>query len=238
MGPASPDTALAGLATRYQLPGDAVDRLRTLVAIVATDPLAPTTVREPARIIESHVADSLVALELEPVRNAAAIADLGAGAGFPGLALAIALPGARVTLVESNARKCAFIARAADACGLASASAVHARAEDWRDGREACDLVTARALAAPEVVVEYAAPLLRLGGHAVLWRGRREADAEAAADRAAAELGLGAGEVRPVQPYPTAEHRHLHVFAKRAPTPERFPRRPGMARKRPLGHRV
>jgi 16S rRNA (guanine527-N7)-methyltransferase len=112
---------------------------------------------------------------------------------------------------------------------------VHARAEAWPAGAEAHDLVTARALAALPVVVEYAAPLLAEGGALVAWRGRRDPDAEAAATRAAAEVGLEPVEVRRVEPYSAARDRHLHVFRKTAPTPPRFPRRPGMARKRPLG---
>lgn len=190
---------------------------------------------ERAGILRDHLADSLVALDLSEVRGARAIADLGAGAGFPGLPLAIALPAARVSCVESNGRKCAFISRAAEACGAANAMAVHARAEDWGAGLGACDLVTARALAPLAVVAEYAAPLLAMGGWLVAWRGRRDDADEAAGAKAAAELGLEPGPVIAVEPYPGALHRHLHVMRKVATTPERFPRRPGMARKRPLG---
>jgi 16S rRNA (guanine527-N7)-methyltransferase len=229
---------IVALARRYGLGDAATDRLRALVAILGEDPLAPTTVRDRARVINDHLADSLVALELPVVRAAARIADLGAGAGLPGLPLAIALPDARVALVESSARKCAFMSRAVAACSVENAEVVHARAEDWRDGVGACDLVVARALAAPEVIAEYAAPLLVPGGAAVLWRGRRDPDAEAAAARAADELGLGVGPVIPVHPYGGAEHRHLHILTKVAPTPDRFPRRAGIARKRPLGHNV
>ena len=102
-------------------------------------------------------------------------------------------------------------------------------------GSGCCDLVTARALAPLAVVAEYAAPLLALGGTLVAWRGRRDPVDEAAAGRAAAELGLEAREPIHVEPYPGALHRHLHVMVKVAPTPDRFPRRPGVARKRPLG---
>jgi 16S rRNA (guanine527-N7)-methyltransferase len=234
----SPGDPIAGLAARYGLDGEAAGRLRALVAIVAEDPLAPTTVRDPARILEDHLADSLVALELPAVRAAGRVADLGAGAGFPGLPLAIALPEARVSLVESNARKCAYIGRAAAAGGAVNAEAVHARAEEWRDGLDTCDLVVARALAGPEVIAEYASPLLRIGGVAVLWRGRRDPDAEAAAARAAPQLGLAIGPILQVHPYPGAEHRHLHVLTKVAPTPDRFPRRAGIALKRPLGRSI
>ncbi len=202
---------------------------------MVTDPLAPTTVRDPERVIDDHLADSLVALELEPVRVATSVSDLGAGAGFPGLPLAIALPSARVRLVESNGRKSDFIARTVAACGLENAEIVRLRAETWGDGIGNSDLVTARALASPEVVAEYAAPLLRLGGTLVLWRGRRDPEAEAAAEAAAAQLGLRVDEPVKVAPYAGVEHRYLHVMSKVRETPARFPRSPGAARKRPLG---
>jgi 16S rRNA (guanine527-N7)-methyltransferase len=192
-------------------------------------------VTERAGILRDHLADSLVALELAEVRAATAVADLGSGAGFPGLPLAIALPAARVSCVESNGRKCAFIARAAEACGAANASAVHARAEEWAEGLGACDLITARALAPLAVIAEYAAPLLSLGGWLVAWRGRRDLEDEASGARAAAQLGLEPRPIIQVKPYPGALHRHLHLLRKVSATPDRFPRRPGMARKRPLG---
>ncbi|MGB2712327.1 MAG: 16S rRNA (guanine(527)-N(7))-methyltransferase RsmG [Conexibacter sp.] len=226
---------LAALADRHGLPEGAVTQLGTLLAALAADPHAPTTVRAPAEAVHTHLADALVALELVAVREATTVADLGAGAGFPGLPLAIALPAASVALVESNARKCAFIESAVAAARIGNAHAVASRAESWGEGRGACDLVTARALAPLAVIAEYAAPLLRDGGVLVAWKGRRDPAEEHAAAAAAELLGLSVEEVRAVAPYAGAAHRHLHVLRKVAPTPPRFPRRPGMARKRPLG---
>ncbi len=223
------------LRARYELPYGASETLLTLVELVVSDPLAPTSVRDPRRALDDHLADSLVALELAEMRAASKIADLGTGAGLPGLPLAIALPGAEVALVETSSRKCKFIERAINACGVPNAYAVHARVESWKGGLRAFDLVTARALASLDVVAEYAGPLLRVGGTVVVWRGRRDQDAEAAAAAAAAKLGLELREPRPVKPYPAAAHRHLHLMLKVRETPKGFPRRPGMARKRPLG---
>ncbi|MFL5816367.1 MAG: 16S rRNA (guanine(527)-N(7))-methyltransferase RsmG [Conexibacter sp.] len=213
----------------------AARQLSSMLDSLAADPHAPTTVRMPAQALHTHLSDSLVALELPDVRAANAIADLGAGAGFPGLPLAAALPAAEVVLVESVARKCAFIRTAADAAGLTNVEVLPDRAESWSAGLGTRDLVTARALAPLAVLAEYAAPLLHAGGVLVAWKGRRDAEEERDAAAAAEQLGLTVEEVRPVHPYPAAEHRHLHVLRKVAPTPERFPRRPGMARKRPLG---
>ena len=223
------------LAERYGLAAHASGALLTLLELLVTDPLAPTAIRDPGAVADDHLADSLVALELEQVLAAASIADLGSGAGLPGLPLAIARPDAEVSLLEANARKCAFIERAVQACQIRNATVVNARAEAWSDGLGRFDVVTARALAAPAVVAEYAAPLLRRGGALVIWRGRRDPVAERAASVAARELGLQVTETRPVQPYSTVTRRGLDVMLKVRETPSRFPRRPGVARKRPLG---
>ena len=196
----------------------------------------PTTVRDPHDIVRRHVADSLAALEIDAVRVAERVADLGSGAGFPGLVLAAALPAARVDLLESVTRKCAVIERVARVAELDNARAVPERAETWglRRGRADYDLVTARALASLPVLVEYAAPLLMIGGALVAWKGARVAEEEAAGDAAAVEVGLSSAVVCSVEPFVGAHSRHLHAFRKVAETPARFPRRPGMAVKRPL----
>jgi 16S rRNA (guanine527-N7)-methyltransferase len=229
---------VTALAERFQLPPAAPEQLGELLALVARDQGAPTTVREPQRVLEDHLADSLVALELDHVPWDGRIADLGAGPGFPGLPLAIALPGSSVTLVESNARKCQFLEQAVRRIALPNAVVMRVRAEQWRDGLGACDVVVARALAALPVVAEYAAPLLRVGGALVAWRGQRDPIEETMGASAAAELGLEPLDAVAVKPYPEALHRHLHVMVKVTPTPPRFPRRPGVARKHPLGRGV
>jgi 16S rRNA (guanine527-N7)-methyltransferase len=225
---------LEELGRRYGVPAAGVRALDAVLELQAADPAASTTVRDPAQAVDRHVADSLVALELPAVRAARRIADLGSGVGWPGLALAAALPGAHVALVESAIRHCRYLERAVAAGRLDNAEVVHARAEDWPAGLGAHDLVTARALAALPVLCEYAAPLLFDGGVLVAWKGQVPPDEAAAGAAAAAIVGLEPAEVRAVDPYPAAEWRTLHVFRKVAPTPARFPRRPGMAVKRPL----
>jgi 16S rRNA (guanine527-N7)-methyltransferase len=233
--PAPAISRLGGLARRFSLRPGAEQRLHRLAELLACDPLAPTGIRKPTRIVDDHLADSLVALELAVVSAAAVIADIGSGPGIPGLPLAIALPDAEVYLLESNRRKAEFIERAAVECGIGNAHIVLERIEAWRDGVDSCDVVTARALASLNVVLEYAAPLLKLGGALVAWRGCHDSTAEATAVRAAALLGMEPMPPVRVSPYPDASCRHLHVIAKVAPTPPGFPRRVGMATKRPLG---
>jgi 16S rRNA (guanine527-N7)-methyltransferase len=210
-------------------------QLAAVLRTLGADEHAPTAVRSEEQALSLHVADSLVALELDAIRAARSIADLGSGAGFPGVALAIALPGAEVSLLESQRRKCEFLERMCAVAEIGNARVVRARVEEWGEGFAGNDAVVARALAAQPVVLEYAAPLLRLGGTLVDWRGRRSPHEERAALGAAEELGLRRLEVRSVDPFEGATDRHLHVYLKVRDTPERFPRRAGIARKRPLG---
>jgi len=225
------------------LSAGSAEQIRLLLEALAAEPRPPTTVASPEEALEVHVADSLSGLEVgPPLTRARRIADVGAGAGFPGLALAIALPGANVDLIESAGRKAAVISRLAQAARIENARAVTGRAEEWAGtpaalggGGGAYDAVTARAVAALPVLVEYAAPLLRMDGVLVAWKGARSGEEEASGAAAAAELGLAAEDALRVEPFEGARERHLHVFRKISPTPARFPRRAGMAAKRPLG---
>jgi 16S rRNA (guanine527-N7)-methyltransferase len=226
------DDRLAGLAQRWALPTAAPDQLRTILDLVQAEPTSITTVRDPERGVDIHVSDSLAGLAVPALREARSIADLGSGGGFPGLALAVALPDAEVTLVESVGKKTKFLRRAADAAGLRNVRIVNARAEAWRDGLATQDIVTARALGPLNVVVEYAAPLLREGGSFVAWKGKRDPSAEADGLMAAEIVGLEDAEPLPVDSL--YGDRHLYVYLKVRETPAEFPRREGMARKRPL----
>lgn len=228
---------LRELASRFTLTPVRAEQLARFGGALIDDEHAPTTVRDPDRVLDDHLADALVGLELALIQEAGELADLGAGAGVPGIPLAVVLPDTHVTLVEGNGRKCAFMRAIVDELGLGNVEVVHGRAETWSHGRERMDVVTARALAPLDVVAEYAAPLLRVGGALVAWRGQRDPEDEAAGARAAEILGLSVLEPRRVLPYPGAANRYLHVMVKVGPTPARFPRRDGVARKRPLGRR-
>ena len=219
-----------------QLPEGAEETLTRLVELVAADPAAPISDRDRPRVWKAHVGDSLAGAELPELAGARRIADLGSGAGFPGLVLAIALPRAEIDLIESIAHKCAFLSRAIARTGIANARAVKARSEEWAagEGLEAYDAVTARAVGSLATVVELATPLLRDGGHLVAWEGKRNPEREAAAERACPRLALAPAGVRPAGPLAGGAHRHFHLFRKTGPTPTGIPRRPGMAAKKPL----
>jgi len=227
---------LPQLRQQHRLSAVSTETLSRLLELLA-DESAPTAIA-PEDALEAHIADSLTGLALRAVREAHTLADLGSGVGFPGLALAAALPAASVVLVESNARRCSWLRQAVEHAELANVSVACARAEQWAEGLGSCDVVTVRALAPLAVVLEYAAPLLRIGGAVVAWKAAPGADEQAAAGAAARELGLSTPEPHAVAPTDRAERRSLYVSTKLEPTPERFPRRPGMAAKRPLGAAV
>jgi 16S rRNA (guanine527-N7)-methyltransferase len=216
-------------------------QVRLLLEALAAEPDPHTTVSDPEAALEVHVADSLSGLEVPELASARRIADIGAGAGFPGLVLAVALPRAQVDLVESVGRKTAVMDRLIQAAEVGNARSIAARVEDYGrvpsslgGGRDAYDAVTARAVGPLAVLVEYAAPLLRPEGVLVAWKGARDKAEEGAGAVAAEKVGMAVKEVFPVTPYPDSRRRHLHVYRKIAPTPAEFPRRAGMARKRPL----
>jgi 16S rRNA (guanine527-N7)-methyltransferase len=231
-----------GLSARYRLGQAAAGQIERILEALAAEPDPHTSVADPEAAIEVHVADALSGLEVPELSSARRIADIGAGAGFPGLVLAVALPQAQVDLVESAGRKTAVVDRLIQAGEVSNARSITTRAEDLGGipaalggGRAAYDAVTARALGPLALLVEYAAPLLRAGGVLVAWKGARDAAEEAAGAAAAAKLGMRVDAVLAVQPFPSSENRHLHVIRKISPTPPGFPRRAGMARKRPLG---
>jgi 16S rRNA (guanine527-N7)-methyltransferase len=224
---------LTALLARYDCPPEAAAPLAILLDALAA-PNSPTSVHDPSVGLQVHIADSLAGLEVADLRGAEAIADLGAGAGLPGLVLASVLPRARVFLVESVHRKCEFLRATVAAMSLPNAEVVCGRAEEWAEGIGRCDVVCARALAALPVLCEYAAPLLRDGGVLVAWKGAVGTEEIVDASVAAAHLGLALDPPLAVVPYPGSERRTLHVARKAAPTPAGFPRRPGVATKRPL----
>ncbi len=212
---------------------DAAGRLVALLDRMSVEPQNLTAIDVHETGLDRHLADSLSGLVLDVVRGADTIVDLGSGGGFPGIPLAIACPECAVTLVESERRKAGWLARAT--ADLPNVRIVGERTETLaREERERWSVATARALGSLATALELAAPLVAYGGTLVVWRAARNPEDEASAARACHQLGFAPGPVTAVHPVAGAE-RHLHEFRKDAPTPNRFPRRPGRAAKRPLG---
>jgi 16S rRNA (guanine527-N7)-methyltransferase len=219
--------------------------LATVLELLARERASVSSVVD-ERAWKVHVADSLTGLEVAELRSASSVADVGAGAGFPGLALAVALPGARIDLVESIGRKCEFMERAIAAAGIGNARVLNLRAEDLASagaggeaaasyGRESYDVVTARAVGRLSTLAELASPLLKPNGVLVAWKGKRDEEEETQLSRAAEELAMRPESILDVGDRAGSQHRHLHVIRKTAETPPNLPRKPGLAKKRPKG---
>ena len=200
--------------------------LRRYAELVAGAQASVTSTRDPTALWDVHIEDALTAVPLLQELGADELVDVGSGGGSPAIPLAITL-GIPITMVESVGRKADFLRETSAALDLA-ATVVEERAEEFGRGagRDAFALATARALAPPVVAAEWTLPLVRPGGHLVLWTGVLDREA---LNRAAGEL---AGEV--VEERVTGDRRRLVVVRKTAPTPDRFPRRTGVAARRPL----
>lgn len=241
MAPTGPDPGFPDPAPRLELPAndwieDLVGRLKPLTAMVAEAPASLSSVLDPTEAADVHLRDSLSALGLAPVREARSVVDIGSGAGYPGIPLAMALPGAAVTLLDSVGKKARFAGEAAARLGLENVEAVAMRSEELAaaEGREAFDLALARAVAPLSVLAELASPLLAEGGTLVAWKGEREPEEEARVGRLGTRLAIEPAGLFSVVPFEGSRPRHLYLLSKAGPTPEGLPRRPGMARKRPL----
>jgi 16S rRNA (guanine527-N7)-methyltransferase len=211
-------------------------KLETVLALLAEERASVSSVVD-QRAWQVHVVDSLTGLEVPELRKARRVADVGAGAGFPGLVLAVALPEAQIDLVESVSRKCEFMWRAIAAAGIANADVLNTRSEDLASaaGREAYDAVTARAVGRLSTLAELASPLLKPNGVLVAWKGKRDEEEEIQLLNAAEALAMSPELTIDVGDRAGSEHRHLHVIRKTGPTPANLPRKPGIAKKRPKG---
>ncbi|HZT45948.1 MAG TPA: RsmG family class I SAM-dependent methyltransferase [Gaiellaceae bacterium] len=176
-----------------------------------------TAIRDPAEARRVHLEESLAVVPLVE-RFAGAIVDVGSGGGAPGIPVAAALPDRDVVLLEANRRKCDFLESAARE--LPNVSVIRGRAEEQEPDRFGVAL--AKALAPPPAAAEWCLALVRPGGAAILLVGP-SADVNTVA-RVSAQLGGGEPE----------QHPGVLVLPKLRPTPSGFPRRPGLARKRPL----
>lgn len=189
-----------------------------------------------------HFLDSLSCLLLKEVRNAlrrpgARFIDVGAGAGFPGLPLKLLYGQARLTLLEATGKKVAFLEHMIQALDLRETTAIHARAEELGHDpahRGQYDLALARAVAELAVVAEYTVPLCKVGGYVVAQKGEAGAAEAWSAERAITLVGGQLERVVPVQLPGLPEERSLVLIRKVGPTPEAYPRRPGIPAKRPL----
>ena len=198
-----------------------------------------TAVTDEAEMLDRHYVDSLMALKTPGlIPSSGALIDVGTGAGFPGLPLALALPALRVTLLDAQQKRLTFLSAVLAELEVPNVTLVHSRAEDGaRDPalREKFDVAVARAVAPAPVLAEYLLPYVRVGGRAVCWKGPGLAAELPGAREAARKLGGQAEE--PIScAFPGRDWQHLlFPLAKLSPTPRVYPRKAGTPSKQPLG---
>jgi len=196
-----------------------------------------TAITDPGDILIKHFLDSLSLLTIYP-REQARVLDIGAGAGFPGLPLKIVRPCWHVVLLEATGKKVMFLRHMIEVLQLQDIEALQGRAEDMAHQpvyRGAFDMVTARAVAALPVLLEYAAPFCRVGG-ALIFPKKGDLDEEVARGKqAAAHLGALLQDDRAVTLPGLDDGRRLLLWKQVKPCPARFPRSGSLMAKKPLG---
>ena len=200
-----------------------------------------TAITDPAEVARLHLLDSLTCVEALPrstLERPLRLLDIGSGAGFPGLALAVACPAWHITSLEATGKKVRFQETVIEALGLDNARAVAGRAEELahrQEWRGTFDVVTARAVAALPTLLEYCCPFAATGGTVIAPKKGELAQEIAAGARAAALLGARLLAPVPVTPAALADGRVLLVARQERPCPLRYPRPAGAPVKRPLG---
>ncbi|MDO4552641.1 MAG: 16S rRNA (guanine(527)-N(7))-methyltransferase RsmG [Bacillota bacterium] len=194
-----------------------------------------TAIKEPEAFELRHFVDSVACCGHRPFEEAATVADLGTGAGFPGIPLAILYPEKSFLLIDSLNKRIRIVKEIAEELGLRNVRALHGRAEELgqqKEYRERFDLCVSRAVAHLTVLSEYSLPLVKTGGWFLAYKSL-EIGEELAESRRALELLGGRVEMQTPAPLPELEHQLLWV-RKEKPTPAKYPRKAGTPEKNPL----
>ncbi|XP_052184082.1 uncharacterized protein LOC127796065 isoform X3 [Diospyros lotus] len=205
-----------------------------------------TAVTEASEVMERHVEDSLAILP--PIRSSysshceasydnLSLVDVGSGAGLPGLILAIACPGWKVTLLESINKRCLFLEHAVGVIGLPNVQVIRERAENFGQNlafRETFDVAVARAVAELRILAEYCLPLVQVGGLFVAAKGHDPLEEVSSAKRAIQLMGASVLQIDSVESHSPYGQRTAVLCLKDRPTPKKYPRDPGIPAKSPL----
>jgi len=187
-----------------------------------------TSITDPEEIRKKHFEDSLLLLQTIQLTNESVV-DVGAGAGFPGIPLKIACPEIKLTLLEATKKKVEFLKHIIQVLELVNTEAIWARAEDFaREHREEFDLAVSRAVAKLNVLCEYCLPFVKIGGLFVAYKEEKVEEEAKQAEKAIEILG---GKLKEIKILP---FRSLVIIEKVSKSPDKYPRRAGMAKKRPL----
>lgn len=195
-----------------------------------------TALTEPRDVAVKHFIDSLMLLRYADIPQGASVIDVGTGAGFPGLAIKIARPDIRLTLLDSLQKRLGFLDEVCEQLGLEDVVTVHGRAEEGSREilfRENYDFAVARAVASLNVLAEYCLPYVSVGGKFIAMKGKTAEEERIEAQNAIGELGGKVGE-RHFFSLGDAGERGIIVIDKVAPTPEKYPRKSKQIKKKPL----
>lgn len=197
-----------------------------------------TAVRDRDEALQKHIADSLSCDFMEEYEAAENVIDIGTGAGFPGVPLAIVSPDKKFTLVDSLNKRLRIIDELAGELGIKNVTTVHGRAEDVgksKEHREQYDICVSRAVASLDVLCEWCLPLVKKGGYFVAYKGENVSRETEDAANAIKLLGGKIAEIRKVQTEEESISGHVLVMIKKVKnTPSKYPRQAGQARKNPL----
>ncbi len=217
------------------LTGAQLDQLDTYAQILVeyNEKVNLTAIVDPEGIEDKHFLDSLLFAQQPEV--AGSMIDVGCGAGFPGLVTKIYKPDLDLTLMEPTGKRVEFLKYACETLGLKGVSFAKERAEEAarKQWRESCDIVSARAVAALQVLAEYCLPLAKVGGVFIAMKGASAKEELAAAQGAIGKLGGKYQETRSFQ-LPGGDARSLVVCKKISQTPTAYPRNGGKIAKSPL----
>ena len=197
-----------------------------------------TAVRDRDEALQKHIADSLSCDFMEEYEAAENVIDIGTGAGFPGVPLAIVSPDKKFTLVDSLNKRLRIIDELTGELGIKNVTTVHGRAEDVgksKEHREQYDICVSRAVASLDVLCEWCLPLVKNGGYFVAYKGENVSRETEDAASAIKLLGGKIVEIRKVQTEEESISGHVLVMIKKVKnTPSKYPRQAGQARKNPL----
>ncbi len=194
-----------------------------------------TSITEKADVIEKHFYDCLLASSPSLLVKGKEVADLGSGAGFPGLVWAIAYPEANFTLIEATKKKCTFLEEVTKALNLTNVKVVNARVEELpTDFKEKFDIVTARAVAELRILLELGAPLLKVGGTFIAMKGAHGNDELENAKHAIKALGITNIDTRLASLPNSDGDRTIILLNKGKKTDKRYPRKYSDILKKPL----
>lgn len=194
-----------------------------------------TALTAPEDVAVKHMVDSLLAYDASMGERS--LADVGTGAGFPGLPLKLYCPSIRLTLIDSLAKRLGFLEKVTEELGLSDVRLLHLRAEDAghrAELREAFDFVTARAVARLSVLSEYCLPLVKVDGSFIALKGSKHAEETEEAREAIKLLGGKIIRVIPVKLPGLDDGRAIIVIRKVKATPAAYPRKAGTPEKQPL----